>query len=142
MSWAIDNKGYSQRRACELVGIDPRIYRYQSKRPDDAAVRERLRNPVEASLRCRLRHRHGEPRPRGLRGGGAEGRVPRLLTALGFHPCRPRSGAAVGERFPVRETAFAEETPSAREVLADSRTMKGGGAAGVATLGAAGVEVA
>ena len=32
--------------------------------------------------------------------------------------------------------------PAAREVLADSRTMKGGGAAGVATLGAAGVEVA
>jgi zinc D-Ala-D-Ala carboxypeptidase len=29
-----------------------------------------------------------------------------------------------------------------REVLAESRTMKGGGAAGVATLGAAGVEVA
>jgi hypothetical protein len=34
------------------------------------------------------------------------------------------------------------ETPPAREVLADSRTMRGGGAAGVATLGAAGVEVA
>jgi hypothetical protein len=32
-----------------------------------------------------------------------------------------------GERFPVRATAFASETPSAREVLADSRTMKGGG---------------
>ena len=47
-----------------------------------------------------------------------------------------------GERFPVRATAFAEETPQAREVLADSRTMKGGGAAGVATLGTAGVEVA
>lgn len=47
-----------------------------------------------------------------------------------------------GERFPVRATAFAAETPPAREVLADSRTMKGGGAAGVATLGAAGVEVA
>ncbi len=47
-----------------------------------------------------------------------------------------------GERFPVRETVFAAETPPAREVLADSRTMKGGGAAGVATLGAAGVEVA
>ena len=45
-----------------------------------------------------------------------------------------------GERFPVRATAFAAETPPAREVLADSRTMKGGGAAGVATLGAAGVE--
>jgi len=47
-----------------------------------------------------------------------------------------------GERFPIRATAFAEETQPAREVLADSRTIKGGGAAGVATLGAAGVEVA
>ena len=40
-----------------------------------------------------------------------------------------------GERFPVRATAFAEETLPAREVLAESRTMKGGGAAGVATMG-------
>jgi hypothetical protein len=48
----------------------------------------------------------------------------------------------LGERFPVRATAFAEETPPAREVLVDSRTTKGGGAAGAATLGAVGVEVA
>ena len=47
-----------------------------------------------------------------------------------------------GQRFPVQETAFAVEPPLAREVLAESRTMKGGGAAGVATMGAAGVEVA
>ena len=47
-----------------------------------------------------------------------------------------------GERFPIRATAFAAETPPARETLTDSRTMKGTGAAGVATLGAAGVEVA
>ena len=47
-----------------------------------------------------------------------------------------------GERFPIRPTAFAEETAPAREALADSRTMKGGGAAGVATVGAAGVDVA
>ena len=47
-----------------------------------------------------------------------------------------------GERFPARPVPFAAETPPAREVLADSRTMKGGGAASVATLGAAGVEVA
>ncbi|MCL4188031.1 MAG: DUF882 domain-containing protein [Rhodobacteraceae bacterium] len=47
-----------------------------------------------------------------------------------------------GERFPVRATAFAEEAPPARELLADSRTTKGGGAAGVATLVAAGVEMA
>jgi len=47
-----------------------------------------------------------------------------------------------GERFPARATAFAPEVPPAREVLADSRTLKGSGAAGVATIGAAGVEVA
>jgi zinc D-Ala-D-Ala carboxypeptidase len=47
-----------------------------------------------------------------------------------------------GQKFPVQETAFAVEPLHAREVLAESRTMKGGGAAGVATLGAAGVEVA
>ncbi len=41
----------------------------------------------------------------------------------------------------MRAAAFAVEPPLAREVLAESRTMKGGGAAGVATLGAAGVEV-
>lgn len=47
-----------------------------------------------------------------------------------------------GERFEVREVGFAVETPPARETLADSRTMKGSGAAGVATIGVAGVEVA
>jgi hypothetical protein len=47
-----------------------------------------------------------------------------------------------GERFPARPVPFAAETPPTRETLAQSRTMKGGGAAGFATLGAAGVEVA
>ncbi|MBW6494149.1 MAG: DUF882 domain-containing protein [Burkholderiaceae bacterium] len=47
-----------------------------------------------------------------------------------------------GERFPPRATAFAPEVPPAREVLAESRTLKGSGAAGVATVGAAGVELA
>ncbi|WP_372841028.1 YcbK family protein [Phaeovulum sp.] len=47
-----------------------------------------------------------------------------------------------GERFAPRATAFAPETPPAREVLADSRTLKGSGAAGVATVGVAGVELA
>ena len=36
-------QNYSQRRACTLVGIDPRVYRYRSTRPDDSAVRKRLR---------------------------------------------------------------------------------------------------
>ena len=47
-----------------------------------------------------------------------------------------------GERFPPRATAFAPETPPAREALSGSRTLRGGGAAGAATVGAAGVEVA
>jgi hypothetical protein len=47
-----------------------------------------------------------------------------------------------GARFPVRAVPFAAETPPAREVLAQSRTLRGTGAAGGATLGAAGVEVA
>lgn len=63
----------------------------------------------------------------------------------------PRSGfmhidlgpvRAWGEPFPVRAVSFATEVPPAREVLAKSRTLKGTGAAGVATVGAAGVEVA
>ena len=32
-------EGYSQRRACGLVGLDPKTLRYASRRPDDAAVR-------------------------------------------------------------------------------------------------------
>lgn len=43
MSWAIEDKGYSQRRACDLVGMAPRVFRYKSNRPDDAGLRERLR---------------------------------------------------------------------------------------------------
>jgi zinc D-Ala-D-Ala carboxypeptidase len=47
-----------------------------------------------------------------------------------------------GEPFPIRSTPFVPEVAPAREVLADSRTLKGGGVAGIATVGSAGVEVA
>ena len=43
MSWAINDKGYSQRRACALVGLEPKTYRYASQRPDDGALRQRLK---------------------------------------------------------------------------------------------------
>lgn len=36
-------KGYSQRRACALARIDPRVYRRQPIRPEDRELRERLR---------------------------------------------------------------------------------------------------
>lgn len=47
-----------------------------------------------------------------------------------------------GEPFPARAIPFAAENPPAREALALSRTLKATGAAGVAAVGATGVEVA
>jgi zinc D-Ala-D-Ala carboxypeptidase len=47
-----------------------------------------------------------------------------------------------GDPFLPRAVPFAAETPPARETLTASRTLRGTGAAGVATVGAAGVEVA
>lgn len=47
-----------------------------------------------------------------------------------------------GERFPERAVPFAPEALPAREVLAESRTLRGAGTAGAATMGAAGVEMA
>ena len=55
MSWAIQDKQYTQRRACRLVGLEPKTYRYASKRPDDGALRERLR--ALASERRRFGYR-------------------------------------------------------------------------------------
>jgi len=50
-------QSYSQRCACALAGIDPRVYRYRSIRPDDAAVRVRLRLRELASERRRFGYR-------------------------------------------------------------------------------------
>ena len=47
-----------------------------------------------------------------------------------------------GTRFAPRETPFVPEVPPAREALAQSRSMAGSGTAGLATIGAAGVDVA
>lgn len=43
MNWAIEEKSYSQRRACALLGMAPRVYRYTSTRTDDVELRQRLR---------------------------------------------------------------------------------------------------
>ncbi len=75
------------------------------------------------------------------------------FTGFGFYPRQNFMHVDIGrarqwgDPFPPREgrsgrtTRFASEPPRLRENLNESRTMKGGGAAGVATLGAAGVEV-
>jgi len=43
VTWAIEEKGYSQRRACRLVGIEPKTYRYRSRRSGDERLHQRLR---------------------------------------------------------------------------------------------------
>ena len=58
MTWAIENKGYSQRRACGLVGMEPRVYRYRSSRPDDADLRRRLRELAAERRRFGYRRLH------------------------------------------------------------------------------------
>jgi putative transposase len=58
VTWAIDNKGYSQRRACGLVGMEPRVYRYRPSRPDDAALRKRLRELAAERRRFGYRRLH------------------------------------------------------------------------------------
>ncbi len=42
MTWAIEQKDYSQRRACRLVGVEPKTYRYRSRRNGDDPLRRRL----------------------------------------------------------------------------------------------------
>ena len=59
MNWAISEKGYSQRRACSLVGQDRKTYRYASRRPADEAIRKRLRELASE------RRRFGYRRPAG-----------------------------------------------------------------------------
>lgn len=58
MNWAMEEKSYSQRRACALVGIAPRVYRYQSSRPDDAELRKRLRELSAERRRFGYRRLH------------------------------------------------------------------------------------
>jgi putative transposase len=41
VTWAIEEKGYSQRLACQLVGTAPKTYRYVSRRADDGEIRVR-----------------------------------------------------------------------------------------------------
>jgi len=55
VTWAIREKNYSQRRACGLVGLHPKTYRYATKRSGDEEHRRRLREL--ASQRRRFGYR-------------------------------------------------------------------------------------
>ena len=58
VTWAMKEKGYSQRRACGLVGLAPKTYRYASRRPGDGAVRARLRTLAAERRRFGYRRLH------------------------------------------------------------------------------------
>lgn len=58
MNWAIRDKSYSQRRACALVGLHPRTYRYASTRSDDAPIRHRLLELAQQRRRFGYRRLH------------------------------------------------------------------------------------
>ena len=58
MDWAMKEKSYSQRRACALAGIDPRVYRRQPKRPEDTTLRRRLRELSAERRRFGYRRLH------------------------------------------------------------------------------------
>ena len=51
-------KGYSQRRACALAGIDPRVYRRESKRPGDTELRARMKELASERRRFGYRRLH------------------------------------------------------------------------------------
>jgi putative transposase len=58
VDWAIKERAYTQRRACSLVGIAPKIYRYRSQRADDAGLRLRLRELASQRRRFGYRRLH------------------------------------------------------------------------------------
>ena len=69
------------------------------------------------------------------------------FTGFGFYPRQNFMHVDIGrarqwgDPFSPRASRFADGPPRLRESLTKSRSIKGGGAAGVATIGAAGVEV-
>ena len=58
MNWAIENKGYSQRRACALVGMHPKTYRYAPTKGDDGDLRRRLKALAHERRRFGYRRLH------------------------------------------------------------------------------------
>ena len=60
----------------------------------------------------------------------------------GFMPCRPRARAVLGRALPAAAGAVRGGDAARARDARPSRTLRGTGAAGAATVGAAGVEVA
>lgn len=58
MTWAMTEKSYSQRRACGLIGLAPKTFRYASRRSDDLELRARLKKLAGERRRFGYRRLH------------------------------------------------------------------------------------
>ena len=58
MSWAMTDKDYSQRRACRLVRLAPKVFRYRTQRSDDGVLRTRLKALAAQRRRFGYRRLH------------------------------------------------------------------------------------
>lgn len=48
----------SQRKACAIIQLDLKSYRYKSRRPGQAAIEQRIRENCQARVRYRYRRVH------------------------------------------------------------------------------------
>ena len=126
MSWAIAEKGCSQRRACALVGIAPKTYRYASTRPDDAELREELKALANQRRRFGYRRLHLL-----LRRQGVEVNHKKLFRVYREEKLtvRRRGGRkrAIGTRAPMTIPQGANQRWSVdfvHDVLADGRRFR------------------
>jgi len=103
VTWAVQQRGYSQRQACKLVGIEPKTCRYVSRRPDDGAVRARLRALAGERRRFGYRRLHILLARDGLK----------LNHKRLFRICRESDALASGRRFRVLAVVddFTRECP-------------------------------
>jgi transposase InsO family protein len=101
--------GLSERRACRIVGADRTMVRYRSRRPDDGALRGRLRELANERRRFGYRRLFVLLRREGERSG--LNRIYRLYREEGLTVRKRRARRkAVGSRTPI----LVEARPNAR----------------------------
>lgn len=117
MTWALEEKGYSQRRACALVSLQPKTYRCASRRSGDGPLRAGLKGigrngaasaTVALGLLLSLQRRPDQQGAVAALQGGAAERAqvwwPQANTGHKGADCRATAdvdSASSGRRFPV-----------------------------------------
>ena len=126
MTWAIGEKGYSQRRACSLLGMAPKVFRYIRRCGDDAGLRARLRALAAERRRFGYRRLHILLRREGL---GLNHKKLFRLYREERRTVRRRGGRkrALGARAPMTLPQGANQRWSqdfVSDVLADGRRFR------------------